>query len=234
MATGTFTNDWISLQAKVLFRGSSAPDMSKFYVGLANVATLTRASLISDFISNELLPINGYQRVPVSFSSDGSYDTSANRHEMPTVIAPFSASNNSFQFQTAFLMSNAQPTASQSFTNSNVTPSTGRIAIASHGFVNGDRLVFTADPLATLPGGIAASTIYQVANITTNDFQLQDLTGVAINITDTGSGTLRARSANGSIVALAIESSPITVPAGQGYTYQIPIVLLNTGYANGI
>ncbi len=234
MVAATFTNDWISLQAKVLFRGLSAPDIRKFYVGLANVATLTRASLVTDFISNELLPVNGYQRVSVSFSSDGSYNTSANRHEMPTITAPFAASGNSFQFQTAFLMANAEQNASQSFTNSNVSPSAGRIAITSHGFVNGDRLVFTADPLATLPGGIAASTIYQVANATANDFQLQDLSGVAINITDIGSGSLRARSANGSIVALAVESSPITIPAGQGYTYQIPIVLLNTGYANGI
>ena len=123
--------------------------------------------------------------------------------------------------------------SSQSFTNSNVNVTTDRITIASHGYSNGDQLCFTADALATLPGGISAGTIYTVSSVTTNDFQIQ-LSGTTVNIADTGNGTFRARGANGNIIALAVESTPITIAAGQGYTYQIPIILANMGYVNGI
>lgn len=233
MTTGIYTNSWISQSAKILYRGNPVPDPTKFYVALANTATLTRASGLTDFISAELLPANGYARANITFSSDGSFNVTNLRHEMPVIAAGFVASGASFQFQTAFLLAGASAIASQSFTNSNVNPTTDRIIINAHGYANGDQLCFTADPTGTLPTGIAASTLYTVANVTTNDFQLQ-LSGTTLNITDTGSGTFRARSANGNVVILATESSPITVPSGQGYTYQIPIVLSNTGYVNGV
>jgi hypothetical protein len=228
MPTGIFTNAWISQSAKILFRGGTPPDTSKFRLCLANTATLSRSSSLADFIASELLPNNGYARATASFGDDGSYDTTDQRHELPIISASFTASGGSLQFQTAFLIADSTAVASKSFTNSNVNPTSDRITITSHGFVNGDKLTFTADSLAALPGGIAAGTVYAVTSVTTNDFQL---TGV--DITDTGSGTFRARSANGIIVAYAVESSPITVPDGQGYSYQIPLVVLNSGYVTG-
>ena len=229
----TITNDWISQICLSMYRGKTPPNTSKFYVALANTAILTRANAIADFITQELLPVNGYARQNTQFSGDGAYNPTNLRHEMPTLTATFTASGNSFQFQTAFLIANASAVASQSFTDANVNASSDRITILNHGYANGDNLVFTADNLSTLPSGITAGILYTVNNITTNDFQIQ-LSGATVDIQNTGSGTLHARSANGSIVALAVESSPITVPAGQGYTYQIPIVQLNTGYTNGI
>ncbi|MFN6572373.1 MAG: hypothetical protein RMY31_035270 [Dendronalium sp. ChiSLP03b] len=235
MPTGTFTNAWITESAKILFRGGTPPNANKFRLCLANTATLSRASSLADFIANELLPTNGYTRASANFGSDGSYDSTDQRHELPTINASFSASGGSLQFQTAFLIADSSAVASKSFTNSNVNASTDRITITSHGFVNGDKLVFTADALATLPSGITASTIYQVASVTTNDFQLQpNGGGSTIDITDTGSGTFRARSANGIVVAYATESNPITVSSGQSYSYQIPLVVLNAGYVNGV
>jgi hypothetical protein len=228
MPTGIFTNLWISQSAKILFRGATPPDTAKFRLALANAASLGRTNSLADFISNELLPTNGYVRASANFGSDGSYDTTDQRHELPTISASFAASGGSLQFQTAFLIADSTAISSKSFTNSNVNPTSDRITITAHGFVNGDKLAFTADSLATLPGGIAASEICTVSSVTTNDFQL---TGV--NITDTGSGTFRARSANGIIVAYAVESSPITVADGQGYSYQIPLVVLNSGYVTG-
>ena len=228
MPTGIFTNAWISQSAKILFRGATPPDTSKFRLCLANTATLGRTSSLADFISSELLPTNNYARATANFSGDGSYDTTDQRHELPTISASFSALGGSLQFQTAFLIADSSPISSKSFTNSNVDSTSDRITITSHGFVNGDKLIFTADALAALPGGIVAGTIYIVANVTTNDFEL---TGVSI--TNTGSGTFRARSANGIIVAYAVESSPITVPDGQGYSYQIPLAVLNSGYVTG-
>ena len=195
---------------------------------MANTAALSRSRLLADFLSYELLPTNGYARATANFDSDGSYDTTDQRHELPTISASFSASGGSLQLQTAFFIADSSAISSKSFANSNVNPTSDRITITSHGFVNGDKLIFTADALAALPGGIVAGTIYTVANVTTNDFQL-----TGINITNTGSGTFRARSANGIIVAYAVESSPITVPDGQAYSYQIPLVVLNSGYVTG-
>lgn len=235
MPTGIFTNAWISKSAQILYRGTTPPDSSKFRLCLANTAALTRASSLADFVSSELVPSNGYSRASTNFGGDGSYDTGDQRHEMPTVNASFTASGGALQFQTAFLMADAAATPSKSFTDTNVNATTDTITITSHGFSNGDRLVFTADALATLPSGISASTIYQVAAATTNTFTLQpNGGGSTINITDTGSGTFRARTANGIIVAYAIESTPITIPDGQGYSYQIPLVLLNSGYVTGV
>lgn len=233
MPTGIFTNSWITQSAQILFRGSTPPDATKFRLCLANTATLSRVNSLADFLANELLPGLGYNRQSANFS-DGAYNITNQRLELPTVNASFSASGGALQFQTAFLMANASSVASQSFTNANVNATTDRITITSHGFANGDNLVFTADALATLPSGIAAGTIYQASNVTTNDFQLQACGGsTIIDITDTGSGTFRARSANGIIVAYAVESSPITVADGQGYSYNIPLVVLNSGYVTG-
>jgi hypothetical protein len=231
---GTFTNAWIAQSAKILFRGAAVPDAAKFRLCLANTATLTRGTSLVNFINSELLPNNGYTRALANIV-DGSYDTVDQRYEFPVFTASFTASGGALQFQTAFLMADASAVASKSFTNSNVNPTSDRITITSHGFVDGDKLIFTADALATLPSGIAASTIYQVASATTNDFQLQpNGGGSTVNITDTGSGTFRARSANGIIVAYATESSPITLADGQSYSYQIPLVVLNSGYVTGI
>ncbi|WP_179072124.1 hypothetical protein [Nostoc sp. C057] len=228
MPTGIFSNSWITQSARILFRGATPPDASKFRLALANTASLGRTSSLADFISNELLPNNNYARAVANFSSDGSYDTTDQRHELPTISASFSASGGSLQFQTAFLIADSSAASSKSFTSSDVNPTSDRITISAHSFVNGDKLVFTADSLAFLPGGITAGTVYTVSSVTTNDFQL---TGV--DITDTGSGTFRARSANGIIVAYAVETSPITVADGQGYSYQIPLVVLNSGYVTG-
>ncbi|MBW4677139.1 MAG: hypothetical protein KME52_24980 [Desmonostoc geniculatum HA4340-LM1] len=230
-----FTNNWISQSAKILFRGSTPTDATKFRLALANTALVTRTSFLADFIASELLPINGYGRADASFSNDGSYDTTDQRHELPTINAAFAASGGALQFQTVFLIADSLAVSSKSFTNANVNATSSRITITAHGFANGDKLTFTADALATLPGGITTGVIYQVASVTTNDFQLQpNGGGSTVNITDTGSGTFRARSANGIIVAYAVESSPVTVADGQGYSYQIPLVVLNSGYVTGI
>ena len=234
MPTGIFTNTWVTQSAKILFRGVTPPDASKFRLALANTATVSRSSSLADFITSELLPNFGYSRAIANFGSDGIYDTTDQRHELPIISASFAATGGSLQFQTAFLIADSTAVSSKSFTNTNVNPTSDRITIPAHGFINGDKLVFTADVMGTLPSGIVANTIYQVSNITSNDFQLQpNGGGTTIDITDTGSGTFRARSAGGTIVAYAVESSPITVPDGQGYSYQIPLVVLNSGYVTG-
>jgi hypothetical protein len=233
MPQGIFTNGWISQAANILFCGGAAPDTTKFFLGLANTNALTRANSMVDFVSNELLATDGYARSQLVLPNNGSYDTTNNRQELPTATITFTAQN-TWQFQTVFLLANGHPVASMPFASANVNSATGRITIASHPWVSGDLLVFTADPTSTLPTGINPLTLYQVLSPTTNDFAL-GLVGSStpITIQNTGSGTFRARSANGTVAAFAVESNLITVLAANSYSYQIPIVLLNTGLVAG-
>ena len=237
MPSGVFTNDWVNQSAKILFRGAPAPDVNKFYVGIASVANLGRTNTIQDFVSSEMLVANGYNRQQLFFSGDGSYSQSNQRHEMPAANVTFNADSggSSWQFQTVFLIANSHAVANKSFANSNVDASNDRITINSHPWVSGDRLIFTADDLGTLPGGITSGTLYQVLNPTTNNFQI-GLSGsnTPINLTSVGSGTFRARSANGTIITYAVETNPITILPGQAYSYSLPIVLLNSGYTSGV
>ncbi|AUB37527.1 hypothetical protein COO91_03472 [Nostoc flagelliforme CCNUN1] len=233
MAQGTFTNAWISATAKILFRGATPPSVDKFYVGLANTSSLSRASTIANFVSNELTD-DAYSRAQLTLSGDGSYNSSANRHELPIATTIFTAGATSWQFQTAFLLADAHPIASNAFTNESVNAATDRITIANHPWVSGDRLIFTADELATLPTGINAGTIYQVLSPATNDFAIATVgSSTPVNFQNTGSGAFHARSANGIVSIFAIEGSPITILPGRSYSYQIPIALLNTGFVSG-
>ena len=62
---------------------------------------------------------------------------------------------------------------------------------AAHAFTNGDRVLVTSIG-GTVPAGLATETVYFVVGTTTNTFQLS-LTegGSAIDITDTGTGTIQ-------------------------------------------
>jgi len=226
MGTAIFTNAWINRSDTILFSGGTPPNSAKFYLCLANTSSLGRANTIADFVSAELLPVNGYSRVSVTLTA-GTYNPTNQRDELPTPSANFTASGGTLAWQTAFLLADASSQASQSFTNSNISGSV--ITINSHGFSNGDQLVFTADTLSTLPSGLTAGTLYTVTSATTNTFQLSGVSAIGA-----GSGTFRARSANGTPVALMIETSPITLLNGQPYNYLIPIVGMNAGYTNGV
>jgi hypothetical protein len=232
MTAGTFTNAWISQSAKILYRGATPPDSTKFRACLANAA-LTRTNTLIDFISAELLPINGYTRASLNFAGDGAYDTTDQRHEMPSVSVNFSASGAALQFQTIFILANASSVASKSFTNSGVNPTSNKITINNHAFNNGDKIIISPDDLATLPGGISNSSIYTIANSTANDFE------IGVDITNTGSGTFRARTAaegeNWNVIAFLTEDNPITISDGKTYSYVISnLVLMNTGLINGV
>ncbi|MDJ0677602.1 MAG: hypothetical protein QNJ36_19835 [Calothrix sp. MO_167.B42] len=230
MPVATFTNDWISRAANILFRGGAPPNQAQFYLCAANTAALSRASNLADFISNELAVENGYSRIAIDFGNGaGTYDTNDQRHELPNATGAFTASGGALQFQTIFILADANPIASLNFSPTNVDATTDTITINNHGLVNGDNVIFTPDSLAVLPGGINQGTIYTTTNTTTNTFQL---TGV--DITNTGSGNFKTRTANGSTVLFGVENTAITVPDGQSYSYSIPVVTLNTGYVQGV
>jgi len=228
----TFFNTWISQSAINLYKNR------KFFLCLVNTTTLTRLSSLIDCITAEIAPL-GYNRIPVNIAGDGAYNSNTNRHEMPTPSITFSPDLNgaSWQFQTLFLMEQTQGSPALILTSANINTSTDRITLNNHGKANGDKLIFTPDPLATLftADQPITSTIYQVVNTTVNDFQLAPVgTSTPINIQTSGSGTFRARNANGNLVLLWTEDQQITLFPGQPYNCQIPFNLANIGNVNGI
>lgn len=67
---------------------------------------------------------------------------------------------------------------------------TDTITSNGHGLANGDALLLSSS--TTLPGGLAAGTVYYVIGATANTFQLAlSAGGAAVNITDAGTGTHR-------------------------------------------
>lgn len=76
------------------------------------------------------------------------------------------------------------------------------ITYNSHGFVNGDKVLYTTTNTAI--GGLTTNTVYYVVGVTTNTFQLSTLPGyTAINLTDDGVGTHTFNPLDNDIVGLA-------------------------------
>ena len=76
----------------------------------------------------------------------------------------------------------------QTFLPAAVNTTANTITIATHGFINTDRVVFTTT--TTLPAPLSAATIYYVVGSATNTFQISTTSGGgAVNITSQGTGT---------------------------------------------
>jgi hypothetical protein len=231
MPTAQHFQNWISKTAIQIYRGLP------LYLGLSK-DTLTSTSTIYEVLESELLPIDGYTRKLIAFASDGSYSTLLKRHEMGMAQATFSSDINglSWQFKSAFYIENGTPTPSWSFGPANVDVATNRITINNHGMVAGQKLIFTADTNATLPVPLNSTTTYFVVNPTTNDVQIAVSTApnTAVDITSTGTGTLRARNANGELMGLIPETTDTVLQPGKDYIYQIPMIFANIGNSSGV
>jgi hypothetical protein len=76
----------------------------------------------------------------------------------------------------------------KTFAPADVDTGTETITIASHGFVNGQKVRFVSS--GTLPGGLTANDNVFIINTTVNTFQIsQSFGGAAINLTTAGTGT---------------------------------------------
>jgi hypothetical protein len=224
----TFFNSWIQYSSEVIFIGSAAPNPNKFFIGLSSATSFARSQTLIDIISQELTPQFGYTRANAVFSA-GSYSTNNQRYEFPTVSLNLGATGGSLQFQSIFMLADAEATPALTLVPADFNAATDTITKANHGRSNGDQLIFSAASLSTLPGGITTTQTYTVSNATTNTFQLN-----GINITDIGSGTFYARNANGRLVMFSTESALITIADGQSQPIVIPLIGLNTGYVAGV
>lgn len=211
--------DLTDLKADLIYRNKTVQ------IGLSTAA-LTANSTISDIFSSELLGAFGYARVNSSFStSDGTYNFSTLEFTLPTITATFTARSGIWQWQSAFVALGGAYNASRAFNSAAVNPTTDRIALALHNLTNGDRLLFTHEALGTLPGGCDSTTRYYVKAVDANTIELYTDAALIqrVDITDTGSGTMYARYASGTIAAVVQESAPVTLLDGQSYTYTITL-----------
>lgn len=83
----------------------------------------------------------------------------------------------------------------KSFATGNVNTGTGVVTITAHGLTNGAPISFTADSTGSVPTGLIAGGTYYAIVIDADTFKVADtavdaLAGVAIALTDTGSGTM--------------------------------------------
>lgn len=78
----------------------------------------------------------------------------------------------------------------KTFVAGDVNTSTDTITITSHGYTEGQAVVFSNATPSNLPAGIKQGTFYYVKNVTTNTFRLSiSRNGSTLDITSTGSGT---------------------------------------------
>lgn len=235
MPTSKFTNSFQTRQALVMYRGATSPAVGTFYMCLADTNTLDQDNVIEDFVAAELPVGNGYSRQLVTFSSDGTFDLTDNRHEIEPDLVTFTASGAALQYQTAFVLQDASATANQAFAPGDVDAGTDTITITAHGLTTGDFVVFTPDAASSLPAPLVSGTKYEVFNALTNTFQVTTVGGgSAIDLTTVGSGTFKVRDASGDIAWYILEDSQITINDGDSRSFQQPIIVANVGFVTGV
>lgn len=228
-----FHNDWISYHFKLPFEGGTLPNLTKYYLCLADTTLLTRSSSKADFINAELLQQNGYARSQLLFSA-GSYSNANKRYDAPLVTGNFVAVGGSLQFQTLFLIANGHAIANKTITDAAINATTNVISVTAHGLTIGNEVLFAAQPGSTLPDGIAAGTLYKVMSVATDSFQISTDGVTPIDITSTGSGSFTLRYVPDRIVMLEVLSDPYLMQDGRTYSYDLYLAGMNTTYGVGV
>jgi hypothetical protein len=214
--------------------------MSEAYSGKVLTAALVNAASapatndsIAAWLRYELSDgSNGYGRFQSSALGAGSYDNTDARWEQSAVSVEFSASGGNLTYTHVVLLLDAPATgqAGAALTASSaVNASTDVITVASHGLSDGDAVTLTIDTGGTLPGGLTAGTLYYVDAVTSSTITLHTATPVGagnkVDITSTGSGTLRVRKCAGSVYGILTESASTTIVNGQAVTYQVTLAV---------
>lgn len=175
---------------------------------------------------------NGYTRFQSPSLTGGSYSATAQRYEQSPIEVEFSASGGSLTYTHVVLLLDAAADgqAGAGLTASSaVDPATDVITAASHGLNDGDAVTVTVDAGGTLPGGLTAGTLYYADSVTSSTLTLHTATPVAsgnkVNLTSTGSGTLRIRKCVGSIYGVMSETSAVTIANGQTIGYSVKLAV---------
>lgn len=175
---------------------------------------------------------NGYGRFQSSALTGGSYVSAATRYEQSAISVEFAASGGTLVYTHVLLMIDAASDgmAGGGITaSSDVNVSTDTITVNAHGLSNGDAVTLTADAGGAVPTGSTAGTLYYVSDVTTNTVKLNSSSGGGssnvIDLTATGSGTLRLRKCAGSVYGLMTETSAVTIADGQTIGYSVKLAV---------
>lgn len=175
---------------------------------------------------------NGYARFQSAALTGGSYDAVDGRYEQDAVDVEFSASGGSLTYSHVLLLLDAAADgqAGASITaSSGVNTSTDTLTVTGHGLSDNTAVTVTADTGGSLPGGLTAGTLYYVDSTGTDTVTLHTATPVGagnkVDLTSTGSGTLRLRKCAGSVYGVLTESSAVTIADGQTIAYTVTLAV---------
>ncbi len=188
--------------------------------------SLTDTSSLGDWLENELLPINGYQRASFTISGSGTFDTPNREQDLSPGIATFSGSGSGFTYRTAITLRGGRTRSLiGTVASTAVNTSTDRITITSHGTVSGEAIVFHPVAGDTLPSPIVAGTRYYSAPFSANEIAVFSDAGLTtpVNLTTQGTGNFRVRNADGTIVAVDTAPTNRTIAAGIADSYQLSV-----------
>lgn len=232
--TFLFSNQWLTYVAELAFLEGTAPKANQFYFAFADSNALSRTSTPIDVAIAELKTINGYVRTQAVYEQ-GMISTANRRYDLPTETGVVTATGATLQFQTVVLMANANSRANVLFNAAtDVDASTNTITIANHGLSNGDDILFTLEPAASIPGGLAINTGYKAINVTTNTLQVSSDGTNPIDITSVGSGQCRLRYVPKLIVGLEEFDEPQLIQSGRQFYYDLSIAVANGAYGVGL
>ena len=200
-------------------------------VALINAASAPAATAsIAAWLQYELAPANGYARFQSSALTDGSYSAGNTRWQHDGIPVEFTATGGCFAYShlVALIDGAADGQIGAALTASSaVNAATNQITLTAHGLTTGDPITITADSGGTLPGGLTAGTLYYALVVDADTFSVMTTStgSTAIDLTSTGSGTLRLRDCAGSIHSIMTETAEVTVATGQTVAYQFTVAV---------
>lgn len=213
---------------------SAAYNTKVLTAALVNAATAPATDAgIAAWLRYELTEgVNGYVRFQSAALTGGSYDAVDGRYEQDAVDVEFSASGGSLTYTHVVLLLDAAADgqAGAAVTaSSGVNTSTDTITATGHGLTDNAAVTVTADAGGSLPGGLTAGTLYYVDSTGTDTLTLHTATPVAagnrVDLTSTGSGTLRVRKCAGSVYGVLSESAAVTIADGQTIAYTVTLAV---------
>ena len=210
-------------------------------VNVTGTAPATDAG-VATWLQHELVTgVNGYARWHSGALSAGSYSASNTRYEQAALSAQFDASGGALVYTHIVTMMDTYVPNTESppfdgglhgsvtLSSTTVDVATDIVTSTAHNLADGQAVVLSIDSGGTMPTGLTAGTLYYVEEIDADTFTLHTTTPVAagniVDITATGSGTLRVRRAVGSIYKIVTESSSVTLSDGQTIGYTITLAV---------
>lgn len=208
----------------------TAPAASTFYVGLSTSTSPASTSSIEHFVESEVVG-NGYTRQAVTFASDGTFNVTALRHEMPQAQASFTAAGGSIVWRTAFVLYGARTTGTPNVAIASVSGNVITTSVA-HGLAANEPVMIHDTGILGMPGGVSAGTLYYAIVLTATTLSLSTSpTGTpTLTITSPGSGPYVLKYAKGGVRSFILQPSSETITSGSTGRVNYDAAALETTY----